>query len=165
MADRLSGDEMFILKQALIISLFLTLPQLRVAKTELLETYPVQQHPAYGQMVNRLKTFVAHKGKQRRNHFYIAEIRKERETNVLGDSLIRNHTYAYWVENDAIIILNFPLAGYDELERKCYIDLRKQVVPKGRYVNLGCCLVEDDWARGIINSCRMGKKVRLTRAT
>jgi hypothetical protein len=149
----------------LIISLFFNSSQLRAAKTELLGTYPAQAHPAYKEVMKTLKAFINYKGKQRLHHFYIAEVRKERVTNALGDSWEDEHTYAYWAENDAIIILNFPLGGYDEVARRSYIDLRKQVVAKGRYANLGCCLVEDEWVRKIIDDCRKGKRVVLKKAT
>ena len=144
---------------------FFTAHQLREAKIEPLGKYPVQQRSDYGQVVNSLKAFVTRKGKYKQNHFFIAEVKKERVTDVLGGVSTNDYTYAYWVENDAIIILSFPLADYDWLERKCYIDLRTQVVPKDKYPNLGCCLVEDDWVKKIVRNCKAGKRLILKKAT
>ena len=153
------------LKPILIIWLLFSGSQLGEAKKESLGVYPVQQHAQYEQVIDRLKAFVTRKGKQRRNHFYLSDVTKERVTNVLGDTTINDYTYAYWEENDAIIILSFPLADHDWLERKAYIDLRRQVVPDGKYANLGCCLVEEDWARRIVHNCKTGKRLVLQKTT
>jgi hypothetical protein len=139
---------------------------LREAKIEPLGNYPAQQRPDYGQVVDSLKAFVTQKGKYKQNHFFIAKVTKERVTNILGEISINDYTYSYWVENDAIIILSYPLADYDWLERKCYIDLRKQVIPKAKYPgSLGGCLVEADWARKIVRKCKAGERLTLKKAT
>lgn len=153
---------MLLLKQFFIIWLSVATPQLREAKVETLKRYPVQQHLDYEQVVDRLKAFVTQKGKYKQNHFFLAKVTKERTTDVLGEISTTDYTYAYWAENDAIIILSFPLADYDWLERKCYIDLRRQVVPKAKYPgSLGCCLVEAGWVRKIVRNCKAGKMLTL----
>ncbi len=143
----------------------LTAPKLKEAKIESLENYSVQQRSDFQQVVSVLRTFVAKKGKRRQNHFFIAKVSRERMTDIWGKVSIYDYTHAYWVENDAIIILSFPLADYDWLEWKCYIDVRKQVVPKGTHSNLGCCLYEADWVRKIVRNCKAGKTLTLKKAT
>jgi hypothetical protein len=71
----------------------------------------------------------------------------------------------YWEADRSVLILN--LSGVDEdpdrLYHKYRIDLAKDVVPTGKYGNLGCCSVEKAWVDKVLADCRAGQKLTIKR--
>lgn len=75
----------------------------------------------------------------------------------------KDSIYAYWVEDKSLIIVSAiePENAKFGIFEKAYIDLETDVVPTGKYGNLGCCLHEKDWVDEIIAKCRKGNKIKL----
>jgi hypothetical protein len=67
---------------------------------------------------------------------------------------------AYWQADNAIyqliVIENENIDWYYD---KARIDLKTEVVPTGKYGNLGCCLYEKDWVEATIKKCKKGQKI------
>lgn len=111
---------------------------------------PINSHPNYPDVLGSLEKLVARKGRAKRNTFYISKT----ETGECGGG---EFARAYWVEDKSIIILNLPTdkehVDFYWLYYKARIDLVREVVPTGKYENLGCCLVEQDWADAVLDDC------------
>lgn len=110
------------------------------------------EHLYYDSEIEKtLKRLVAYKSKANRNTFYISPLMHE------GIDFV----WAYWKEDKSIMILHISALDEDAewLYFKYRIDLVKEVVPTGKYGNLGCCLVEKDWADEVLAKCKSGKKL------
>jgi hypothetical protein len=110
----------------------------------------INQYPNYPDVVGSLEKLVARKGKAKKNTFYIS---KTESGECGGGEFAR----AYWVEDKSVIILHLPMdkehVDFYWLYYKARIDLVREVVPTGKYENLGCCLVERDWADAVLDDC------------
>lgn len=75
----------------------------------------------------------------------------------------KDSIYAYWVEDKSLIIVSAIIPENAKVGsfEKAYIDLETDVVPTGKYGNLGCCLHEKDWVDEIIAKCKKGNKIKL----
>ncbi|MGE3388358.1 MAG: hypothetical protein AB7K41_16655 [Bdellovibrionales bacterium] len=155
---------MTLVKWFIFLMVFANFSQANNEKTQLLRHFSIRQHAEYKKVISSLNQFVRDQGRTRKNTFYISKVRKERFSNQYVKGRIKEYAYAHWVENQALIILSFPLADYESwLKLHCYIDLKKDVVPKGSVENLGCCLVEDDWVKEKINACQRGDRLNLVK--
>ena len=114
----------------------------------------VEQHENFEDVVLALKRLATFTGKKGTQTFRISKVRYDE-----GE-----YAYAYWKQDNSIIILHFPFDGEPSesqlywLSGKARIDL-KNVVPTGKYENLGCCLVEKDWADKVLSWCKTGYKL------
>ena len=115
----------------------------------------IDQHENFEDVVLALKRLAAFTGKKGLQTFHISKVR-------YGEG---EYAYAYWKQDNSIIILHFPFYGEPSdsqlywLSGKARIDL-KNVVPTGKYENLGCCLVEKDWADKVLSWCKAGYKLK-----
>jgi len=115
---------------------------------------PVNRHGNFSDVVTNLERLVAFKGKEGAQTFWISDVRYDN-----GE-----YAYAYWKQDNSITILHFPLDAEPSeselywLTGKARIDL-KNVVPTGKYENLGCCLIEKDWADKVLSWCNAGYKL------
>ena len=79
----------------------------------------------------------------------------------------RDFAYAYWPKDDSITILHLPLSPEPNeselywLTMKARIELKNNIVPKGKYENLGCCLVEKPWVDEVLSRCKAGYKLKI----
>lgn len=104
-----------------------------------------------------LKKIAAFEKNNGRQTFYISKVR-------FDDN--RNYAYAYWQQDNSIIVLDSPAAYTDEpsaselywLSYNARIDLKKDVVPK-ELGNMGCCSVTKVWANEVLGWCRTGYKL------
>jgi hypothetical protein len=128
-----------------------------VAKIEpeefVIETQNVENFYYDAEIEKTLKRLVAYKSKSNRNTFYISAMSSEDNDSV----------WAFWKEDKSIIILHLSELKKDAewLYFKYRIDFVKEVVPTGKYGNLGCCLVEKDWADEVLAKCKTGKKLTI----
>lgn len=84
--------------------------------------------------------------------------RKGKQTIYLSNDSV----YAYWVEDKSIYLVDILEVEHLEwIIDKAQIDLQREVVPTGKYDNLGCCLFEKDLVDEIIAKCKKGKKIIL----
>ena len=115
------------------------------------ETQNVEHLYYDAEIEKTLKRLVSYKSKANRNTFYISPVAHD------GIDFVR----AYWKEDKSIIILRLSELDEDAewLYFKYRIDLVKEVVPTGKYENLGCCLVEKDWVDDVLAKCKAGRKL------
>ncbi len=116
-----------------------------------IETQNVEHFYYDAEIEKTLKRLVAYKSKTNRNTFYISPMMHE------GVDFV----WAYWKEDKSIMILHLSELDEDAewLYFKYRVDLIKEVVPTGKYGNLGCCLVEKDWADDVLAKCKAGKRL------
>lgn len=133
---------------------FVPEPQVE-SKPQQLKPSPINRHENFEDVVVALKRLANFTNKKGEQTFYISKVRYDE-----GE-----YAYAYWKQDNSIIILHFPFYGEPSesqlywLSGKARIDL-KNVVPTGKYENLGCCLVEKDWADKVLSWCKAGYKLR-----
>ena len=124
---------------------FVSEPQIE-PKPKQIKPIPIEQHENFEDVVLALKRLATFTGKKGVQTFQISKVRYDE-----GE-----YAYAYWKQDNSIIILHFPFYGEPSesqlywLSGKARIDL-KNVVPTGKYENLGCCLVEKDWADKVLS--------------
>ncbi|MBK8812709.1 MAG: hypothetical protein IPN69_18530 [Acidobacteria bacterium] len=117
---------------------------------------PFDRHENFEDAVLTLKRLANYMGKKGLQTFRVSEVRDDHGTEF---------TYAYWMQDNSIIILHFPLYGEPSepelfwLSDKARIDL-KDVVPTGDYGNLVFRLVQRDWADKVLASCKAGYELR-----
>lgn len=133
---------------------FVSEPQIE-SKPKQIKLIPIDQHENFEDAVLALKRLATFTGKKGLQTFQISKVRYAE-----GE-----YAYAHWKQDNSIIILHFPFYG-EPTESKLYwlsgkarIDL-KDVVPTGKYENLGCCLVEKDWADKVLSWCKAGYKLK-----
>ncbi len=113
---------------------FVPEPQIE-SKPKQLKPVPINRHENFEDVVLALKRLATFTGKKVFK-LYISKVRYDE-----GE-----YAYAHWKQDNSIIILQFPFYGEPSesqlywLSGKARIDL-KNVVPTGKYENLGCCLV------------------------
>ena len=117
---------------------------------------PFEKHENFDDAVLALKRLIPFIGKKGGQTFLISNVR-------FDDG---EYAYAYWKQDNSIIVLHFPFYGEPEesqlfwLSGKARIDL-KNIVPTGKYGNLGCCMVEKDWADKVLSWCKKGYKLKI----
>lgn len=126
-------------------------------KPKQLKPIPINRHENFEDVVATLERLIAFMGKKGVQTFQISEVRYDQASEYI---------YAYWKQDNSIIILHLPLSSEPTdselywLSGKAHIDLRN-VVPTGKYENLGCCLVEKDWADKVLGWCKAGSKLKV----
>lgn len=132
---------------------FVPEPQIE-SKSKQNKPIPIDRHENFEDVVLALKRLAVFTGKKGTQTFQISKVRYDE-----GE-----YAYAYWKQDNSIITLHFPFDGEPSksqlywLGGKARIDL-KNVVPTGKYENLGCCLVEKDWADKVLSWCKSGYKL------
>ena len=119
------------------------------------EPIPINQSEEYPDVLHILRQLASAKGKKRKNSFYVAKVKSESVT-YLDERIPRLHqyTYVYWKEDRSLIRLDFALdPNIDDLYERFRVNLKTDVVPTGKYENLGCCLVEQNWVDGVLKDC------------
>lgn len=104
----------------------------------------------YAGKLATLREFVARYGDESVNTFYIAKA---------GDDDGRRYLYAYWKEDNSILILEHftPSGGdgfYDWLHRKARVNLATDVVPTKAEIGGSSFLTDRAWVDRIIRACR-----------
>lgn len=130
-------------------------PQIE-SKSQNKKPIPIEKHKNFGDVVLALKRLIPFMDKKGEQTFLISNVR-------FDDG---EYAYAYWKQDNSIIVLHFPFDGEPReselywLSGKARIDL-KNVVPTGKYENLGCCLVEKDWADKVLSWCKKGYRLKV----
>jgi hypothetical protein len=126
------------------------------SKKDYKKPIPFNKHENFDDAVLALKRLIPFMDKKGEQTFLVSDVR-------FDDG---EYAYAYWKQDNSIIILHFPFYGEPNeselywLSGKARIDL-KNVVPTGKYENLGCCLVEKDWADKVLSWCKKGYKLKV----
>lgn len=123
------------------------------SKDKIGKTISINKHECFESVVLTLKQLATFQNKRGIQTFYIS--------NVIYDE--GEYAYAYWKQDKSIIILQSLCSEITEsslywLSGKARIDLKK-VVPTGKYGNLGCCLVEKEFADKVLAWCKVGYKL------
>lgn len=150
-------------RREIIIRLFyLSILTFPVVGQTVIEYTPFDSPTAYEETITTLKDFLHYHGKHRTNTFYVAKLKEEPTQKNSAEYL-----YAYWPTAKSILLLGHfvPAAKtdkYDWVSRKAVINLRTDVVPTKKEV-LSSFHVDKTWVDYIINGCKKGRKIVLTK--
>ncbi len=113
----------------------------------------LKKHKNFVGITETLEELAEREGKFRQNIFYISDVKKDGS---------REFAYAYWKQDNSIIILHLPLekdtADYYWLYSKARIDLLIGVVPTKKDIGGSTFLVDKLWADKITKRCLKGYK-------
>jgi flagellar biosynthesis component FlhA len=118
---------------------------------------PVRNYSNFPGIIETLKELAKKNGKSKQNTFYISDVRKDG---------YREIAYAYWKQDNSVIILNLSLeketANYYWLYSKARIDLSRDVVLTKDDIAGSSFLVDRVWAKKNLSRCEEGYKLLIS---
>jgi hypothetical protein len=130
--------------------------------------YPISRSD-YSNIFARLNEFVMHEETppKRTNTFFVSKVETDENCTLVNDDACR-YVYAFWKEENSILIINSP---FDEEDSTYYgwsylkrINLSKDVVPTWKEVGWSTYLIPEAEAKRLLHECKSnGIKIMIER--